>query len=329
MKQIEMHCHSTRSDGLNTPEEVIAEAQKLQLDFLTLTDHDIISPKDFKQALEKVWVQTCDGVEISGRNYDLWKSLHLVSYAKVFWDSLRDVLSEAKRGKMNMKWGQFYKMIEEFWFIGTKKWFDEYIISQWRKPWSSNKYDMARYFYQDDHNKQRMVQILWDLLTSKDVVARFYEECFKREGSLYAMYWHEVADYEPSVETAVDEVVEKSWGIVSLAHPNVTWNQYKWWIPELERTVADYVDKWVNAIEINAKASAEWIAHILDIRERFDLILTFWSDCHSIWYDGRDWKHGTIWQINPLIVESERELQEALGYGAFDTNFERILERVW
>jgi len=45
MKNIEMHCHSTRSDGRNTPEEVISEAVRLDLDFLALTDHDTIAPK--------------------------------------------------------------------------------------------------------------------------------------------------------------------------------------------------------------------------------------------------------------------------------------------
>ena len=51
MKNIEMHCHSTRSDGKNAPEEVIMEARRKNLDFLPLTDHDVISSPDFQGQL--------------------------------------------------------------------------------------------------------------------------------------------------------------------------------------------------------------------------------------------------------------------------------------
>ena len=51
MKNIEMHCHTTGSDGKNAPEEVIMEARRKNLDFLALTDHDVISSPDFQGQL--------------------------------------------------------------------------------------------------------------------------------------------------------------------------------------------------------------------------------------------------------------------------------------
>jgi len=51
MRKIEMHCHSTRSDGKNTPQEVLQEGVRQKLDFLALTDHDIIAPKEFQDSL--------------------------------------------------------------------------------------------------------------------------------------------------------------------------------------------------------------------------------------------------------------------------------------
>jgi predicted metal-dependent phosphoesterase TrpH len=53
MKNIEMHCHSTLSDGRNSLEEIIAEAKRCNLDFLALTDHDHISPKSFQDTLRE------------------------------------------------------------------------------------------------------------------------------------------------------------------------------------------------------------------------------------------------------------------------------------
>ena len=39
----ELHCHSQHSDGDSPPTDLIAEAQKLGLDFLAITDHNNIS----------------------------------------------------------------------------------------------------------------------------------------------------------------------------------------------------------------------------------------------------------------------------------------------
>ncbi len=39
----ELHCHSVHSDGKNTPEEIVAAAQALGLDFLAVTDHNTLS----------------------------------------------------------------------------------------------------------------------------------------------------------------------------------------------------------------------------------------------------------------------------------------------
>jgi len=54
MRNIEMHCHSTRSDGKNTPEHVLKEAQRMNIGFLALTDHDVISPQDFQSDLRDI-----------------------------------------------------------------------------------------------------------------------------------------------------------------------------------------------------------------------------------------------------------------------------------
>lgn len=330
MKQIEMHCHSTLSDGVNTPFEVIAEAVRLDLDFLTLTDHDCIVPKNVKDALTDHGIESCDSVEISARNDTFDKSLHLVSYAQVFQDSLHEVLQASRDGKMSMKWGQFDSLISEHGFDGNKQGFDAFMRETLsREPETSNKYDMSRYLYSIEANRAKMVEILWDLLQTTDVVARFYEECLKRWGKLYDIYWYEVAEYEPSVEKTVEEVVEKSGGLVSLAHPNVTFNEHKWGIPEFVRTLPDYVEKGVKGIEINTMANLEWISVILEMRERFGLILTFWSDCHRIGYDGKDGKHSSIGTINPYIKRSDDQILREIGVSGFDQNFDRFKKEIW
>jgi len=324
MKQIEMHCHSTLSDGKNSLNEVLAEAKRLWLDFLSLTDHDTISPQEFQRDLGNVWIQTCDSVEISARNNALDKSLHLVSYAKMFHQSLHEVLENSRKGKLSMKKGQLDTLIQKFWFLWSHDWFDTYMrVKLWREPETSNKYDMARYLMTYLQNKMKARKILWWLCTSDDVVLHFYLECLKREWAFYDIYWYEVEEYEPSVEQTVGEVAQRSWGLVSMAHPNVTFWWNRWWILEFDRTIWDYVQKWVRWVEINTMASPEWVEAILRQRQKYDLILTFWSDCHQIWYDGSDGKHASIGDINPIIFRSGK------GESMLEENFERFQGQLW
>jgi 3',5'-nucleoside bisphosphate phosphatase len=46
MVKIDLHTHSTRSDGLDTPSELIANAAKAGVDVIALTDHDTVSGWD-------------------------------------------------------------------------------------------------------------------------------------------------------------------------------------------------------------------------------------------------------------------------------------------
>jgi len=240
--KIEMHCHSTRSDGKNTPEQVLKEAQRMNLDFLTLTDHDVISQREFQWDLRAIWVSTCESVEISARNYDIEKSLHLVSYARIFHDSLQEVLSHTDSAKKRLRRLQFQKLTIDMRLSGDEEDFTIFMIEKlWRDVLTSNKYDMARYFWSHDENKDIMRKILWKYAQSEDIVTHFFEECLKRWGRLFEQYGVEIEEYEPSVEQTVEQVVLKAWGIVSLAHPNVTFSKSKWWIPEFQKTLWDYL----------------------------------------------------------------------------------------
>ncbi len=308
MKNIEMHCHSLDSDGKNSQQEIVNEAQKKNIQFLALTDHDVIASKDFQAQLHKIGIASCDSVEISARNYELEKSLHLVSYAKVFSDSLHQVLETARAGKERMKWGQFQRLTEEYGFSGNKEAFDTFMEQKLgRTPDTANKYDMARYFYSISENKNIMSSIVSSLSQNSDIVVAFYEECMKRWGKLYDTYGYESEEYEPSVQQTIEEIVQKSRGIVSLAHPNVTFSNNKWGIKEFLRTIENYVDQGVNAVEINTQASREWVQAVLYVQQKYNLLLTFWSDCHQIGYDGRDGKHASIGEQNPNVSDEMRE----------------------
>lgn len=75
--QIDLHCHSTISDGLLSPEDLVAHAAKSGVKVLALTDHDDISGlKAAREAAPRHGIQFVNGVEISVT----WKrrTLHIV-----------------------------------------------------------------------------------------------------------------------------------------------------------------------------------------------------------------------------------------------------------
>jgi len=64
---VDLHSHSNYSDGTETPEELLAEGQKIGLDALALTDHDTVAgiPDFLRGALEYPALTAIAGVEIS------------------------------------------------------------------------------------------------------------------------------------------------------------------------------------------------------------------------------------------------------------------------
>jgi 3',5'-nucleoside bisphosphate phosphatase len=63
---IDLHCHSTASDGLLNPEELVARAAANGVEILALTDHDGVSGlAEARAKAESEGVRFVDGVEIS------------------------------------------------------------------------------------------------------------------------------------------------------------------------------------------------------------------------------------------------------------------------
>jgi hypothetical protein len=67
-KRIDLHSHTTYSDGGLTPQELINRASTMQIDMLAITDHDTVAALDIAQRyiLEKnIPIELINGIEIS------------------------------------------------------------------------------------------------------------------------------------------------------------------------------------------------------------------------------------------------------------------------
>ncbi|OGV85816.1 MAG: hypothetical protein A3K19_33755 [Lentisphaerae bacterium RIFOXYB12_FULL_65_16] len=96
---IDLHCHSTASDGVCTPAQLVAEACRLGLSALALTDHDTVSGiPEFRLASHGTGVEAVPGVEISCRWYG--GSLHLLGlYVDPQAIALRQLLEHLRGGR--------------------------------------------------------------------------------------------------------------------------------------------------------------------------------------------------------------------------------------
>ena len=78
---IDLHSHSTFSDGSLTPEQLVREAERAQLSALALTDHDsIIGLERFMAACSKSIVRGVPGVEISVDCNPSDATMHILGY---------------------------------------------------------------------------------------------------------------------------------------------------------------------------------------------------------------------------------------------------------
>ncbi len=77
MIKYDLHCHSTASDGILTPSEVVLRAHEKGVNVLALTDHDTVAGvAEARQQTDALGMRLINGVEIS----TLWenRSIHIV-----------------------------------------------------------------------------------------------------------------------------------------------------------------------------------------------------------------------------------------------------------
>ena len=305
MNKIDMHFHSTCSDGKNTHEEILDQAKKKGLEFIALTDHDNISG-EFQKEAENYWIKSTQSLEISARNYKHEKSLHITCYAKSFTDDIYQILDGVKNARKNNLEIQV-KQLQKHWF-DISLWDLENISQSMQRPIEAlNKFDIAKILYENAENKNRWIQLnnwvdVW--------LVEFYLQYFKRNWEKFETFWVLVPEYEPSLEVC-KTIQEINNAVLSIAHPNFTFKQG---IQEFLNNIEYYIQTaWINALEINSKASLEWIEVIKKTAEKYDLFITFWSDNHGIWcFDN---KHTDFWELNSNITKEfiEQEFEKYRG----------------
>lgn len=305
MRNIEMHFHTKLSDWLKSNDEVFKFLKWKKIDFIAVTEHDIVN-KDFKENMDLLWVKTAYWVEISSCDYTDKKSMHILNYSSIISETLDSRLEKLRNDKIEKIKLQI-RNLKKNWFILD---YDEF-ISYYEKVWSNilnlNSHDIAVYIYKNKEN----ISFIEKTYKSKFAVDEFYREFLKKWWKFSHVWWILLWDYEFDLKEISSHI--SSDNIFSLAHPNLTFENN---ILYFQEKVKKLVDFWLNAIEINSIASKEWIEEIIKLQKKYDLILTFWSDCH--FREDFDWKHRNMFGLNSLLTEK-----------IVNENYEKIIKKLY
>ncbi len=313
----DMHFHTTRSDGYQTWQERIEDAVRKKLQLITTTDHDIMSSEGFIAEARKNNIITFPSVEISTKDYEKQKSMHVTCYLRDFNQQLISVLDNTREKKQQLMSVQLERIFS-LWFEWGVEDFFAYFEKKWRPRWWLNKFDIARYVYSTWSNKQRIKKLLWndfDLQDNYKVhlsnITKFYLLCLKDNGELNSEYGVRIPEYEPEIEQ-IAEILKDQPHILSIAHPNFTLE--KEWITYFKENIQYYLNKGINGIEINSKASPEWIDAIQWVTTQYNLYQPRWSDNHM---QGEvDNKHEDYGVLNPHLSDEQnaQEFQKIIDH---------------
>jgi 3',5'-nucleoside bisphosphate phosphatase len=248
---IDLHSHTDRSDGTFTPAELIAEAVRVGLAGLAITDHDTFAGYDAAVPYaQKAGVELICGIELSTRYQGA--SVHLLGYFPVTAPSKEirawlDLILEGRRDRNN-------RLIAKLQSLGVNITLAE-------------------------------VETVGRTLTARPHFARvLVEKGYAKDiQDAFDKYLDESArGFVQRQEVAVEDALERilaSGGVPSLAHPVRVANN-KW--EKLAAYVDDLAGLGLRAIEVyHSDHSPENVSYYRSLAERFHLGVTGGSDFHG------------------------------------------------
>ncbi len=113
---IDLHIHSTASDGMFTPSEVVHLALERGLTVIALTDHDTLAGvAEAQRAAIGTELEVIAGVEVNSEGD--WGDLHFLGY---YVDPEESLLRERLQAMREARVGRAYKMVERLREMGME-----------------------------------------------------------------------------------------------------------------------------------------------------------------------------------------------------------------
>jgi predicted metal-dependent phosphoesterase TrpH len=243
---IDLHLHSTASDGTLTPEEIVKLASRFKLRAIALTDHDSVEgiPAALKSA-QKYGIEVIPAVELSS---DLeGRDIHFLGY---YIDHTSEMLLKHLKNLRKLRFERAVRMVERLRGIGIDIPLQEVI----EKAGSGavGRAHLAR------------------VMVDKGFIDNI-EEAFERYIGRKAPCYIEKYIYTP--EEVID-IIRRAGGIAVLAHPGLS---------RVDEYIREFIDHGLKGLEIyHSDHSKDDVRFYRSLAQRMGLIVTGGSDCHGL-----------------------------------------------
>ncbi len=242
----DLHVHTTYSDGLLTPNEVIDLAVKKGIDGIAITDHDTILGIEpaiqYSKRIDGIFI--IPGIELGCVYGD--EDIHILGY---FIDyKSPDIIYETNRLKDD-RILRGLKMIDKINALGMK--LDPLEVKSLAKNDYIGRPHIARALVKRGY---------------VDSVQEAFEMYLNRGKQAF------VERHTLSVKESID-LIHRLKGIAVLAHPGLLKNK---------KAIEYCIEKGIDGLEaIHSKHTKDNVKNILDIGNKHNLIITGGSDCHG------------------------------------------------
>lgn len=247
----DLHCHTTLSDGSLGIEEVIIQAKRMGLDYLSLTDHDTLSSSNRAHILgERYGVKIIPGVELSAWDEERNCKVHILCYAPQKPDRLEGLcLKSCEIRKLCAN--DMIEKVKAIYPITTEA------VLKYTKSCKSIF-------------KQHIMRALINYGYATEFYGEVNDRLFDRKKGICSV----IRRY-PSVNFVLD-LIHSSRGIAVMAHPCLYDNT------ELCEELAEQGK--LDGIEVyHFSANKNQEQRLIDIAKRYDLIVTGGSDFHGLY----------------------------------------------
>lgn len=247
----DLHCHTKLSDGSLGIEDVIAQAKRMNIDCISLTDHDTMSSFSRADVLgERLGVKILRGVELSAWDKERQRKVHILCYAPKKPDRLEGLCLKSCEIRKECSKEMIAKVMEKY----------PITLESVLKHTTSSKSIF----------KQHIMRALFDYGYTLEFYGDLDRELFNpKTGSCY------VERAYPDVNFVLD-LIHTAKGVAVMAHPAQYDNI------ELLEELAEKGK--IDGVEIgHYSADESYRKDLTLIAEKHDLIVTGGSDFHGLY----------------------------------------------
>jgi hypothetical protein len=258
MGYVDLHLHTTASDGVLSPSEIVRYAKAKGLQAIAITDHDTIEGcEEGLSEGEKIGFEVIPGIEISAEHSP--GSMHILGF---FLDIHHPLLNERLAYLQKARAERNPKIIAKLNQLGIEMTYEEVLKAsgggQVGRPHFANVLLEKKYV--------RSFQEAFDRFLKKGAPAYVDKLRFTSKEALH--------------------FINEAKGVAALAHPNTLgMNGYS----ELEKLILKLVEEGLKGIEVYyPEHSAAEVAQYKTLAERYGLLSTGGTDYHGIEKNGLD-----------------------------------------